>query len=64
MHAQDINQYAQQHAAEYDLIVSNPPYFEPAVACRDQAFEFGADVVRQHHAKRPLRGQQLRRAGQ
>lgn len=37
VHAQDIHHYAQQHAAEYDLIVSNPPYFEPAVACRDQA---------------------------
>ena len=35
VHAQDIHHYAQQHAAEYDLIVSNPPYFEPAVACRD-----------------------------
>uniref|UniRef100_UPI001BD43610 tRNA1(Val) (adenine(37)-N6)-methyltransferase n=1 Tax=Serratia marcescens TaxID=615 RepID=UPI001BD43610 len=37
VHAQDIHHYAQRHAAEYDLIVSNPPYFEPAVACRDQA---------------------------
>ncbi|MEX0631374.1 methyltransferase [Serratia ureilytica] len=37
VHAQDIHYYAQRHAAEYDLIVSNPPYFEPAVACRDQA---------------------------
>lgn len=36
VHAQDIHHYAQQHAAEYDLIVSNPPYFEPAVACRDE----------------------------
>jgi len=35
--AQDINDYARQHPAEYDLIVSNPPYFESAVACRDEA---------------------------
>ncbi|MGO2369732.1 MAG: tRNA(1)(Val) (adenine(37)-N(6))-methyltransferase TrmN [Serratia sp. (in: enterobacteria)] len=37
VHAQDIHDFAQHHAGEYDLIVSNPPYFEPAVACRDQA---------------------------
>ncbi|ENG6108607.1 tRNA1(Val) (adenine(37)-N6)-methyltransferase [Serratia liquefaciens] len=37
VHAQDIHYYAQHHAGQYDLIVSNPPYFEPAVACRDQA---------------------------
>ncbi|CAI1079448.1 tRNA1(Val) (adenine(37)-N6)-methyltransferase [Serratia entomophila] len=37
VHAQDIHHYAERHAAQYDLIVSNPPYFEPAVACRDQA---------------------------
>jgi tRNA1Val (adenine37-N6)-methyltransferase len=37
VHAQDIHHYAQHHAGQYDLIVSNPPYFEPAVACRDQA---------------------------
>lgn len=35
--AQDINVYAQEHPAQYDLIVSNPPYFESAVACRDEA---------------------------
>ncbi|MFC6208562.1 tRNA1(Val) (adenine(37)-N6)-methyltransferase [Rahnella laticis] len=35
--AQDINDYARQHPAEYDLIVSNPPYFESAVDCRDEA---------------------------
>ncbi|CAI1930519.1 tRNA1(Val) (adenine(37)-N6)-methyltransferase [Serratia quinivorans] len=37
VHAQDIHHFAQHHAGQYDLIVSNPPYFEPAVACRDQA---------------------------
>lgn len=36
VHAQDIHQFAASHAAQYDLIVSNPPYFKPAVACRDQ----------------------------
>lgn len=35
--AQDINVVAQTHPAQYDLIVSNPPYFESAVACRDEA---------------------------
>lgn len=37
VYAQDINEFAQKHPAEYDLIVSNPPYFESAVACRDEA---------------------------
>ena len=37
VYAQDINEYAGQHPTEYDLIVSNPPYFESAVACRDEA---------------------------
>lgn len=37
IYAQDIHQYATSHEAKYDLIVSNPPYFKPAVACRDQA---------------------------
>ncbi|WP_411569356.1 tRNA(1)(Val) (adenine(37)-N(6))-methyltransferase TrmN [Serratia sp. UGAL515B_01] len=37
VHHQDIHLFAQQHAHCYDLIVSNPPYFEPAVACRDLA---------------------------
>ncbi|WP_114195340.1 tRNA(1)(Val) (adenine(37)-N(6))-methyltransferase TrmN [Edaphovirga cremea] len=35
--AQDISEFAQQHPQAYDLIVSNPPYFESAVACRDEA---------------------------
>lgn len=35
--AQDIHVVAQSHPAHYDLIVSNPPYFESAVACRDEA---------------------------
>lgn len=35
--AEDINQFARTHAQHYDLIVSNPPYFESAVACRDVA---------------------------
>ncbi|WP_369310626.1 tRNA1(Val) (adenine(37)-N6)-methyltransferase [Providencia rettgeri] len=33
---QDIIHYSQQTPAHYDLIVSNPPYFEPALACRDE----------------------------
>lgn len=37
VHHQDIHLFALQHANCYDLIVSNPPYFEPAVACRDLA---------------------------
>ncbi|WP_431225341.1 tRNA(1)(Val) (adenine(37)-N(6))-methyltransferase TrmN [Serratia sp. L9] len=37
VHTQDIHHFAQQHTHCYDLIVSNPPYFEPAVACRDLA---------------------------
>jgi len=37
VYAQDINDYADEHQAAYDLIVSNPPYFESAVACRDEA---------------------------
>lgn len=35
--AEDINQFALTHAQHYDVIVSNPPYFESAVACRDEA---------------------------
>lgn len=35
--AQDINVVAQTHPCRYDLIVSNPPYFESAVTCRDEA---------------------------
>ncbi|MFI8416655.1 tRNA(1)(Val) (adenine(37)-N(6))-methyltransferase TrmN [Serratia sp. NPDC078593] len=37
VHAQDIQTFARQHVARYDLIVSNPPYFEPAVACSNRA---------------------------
>ncbi|MGL6017551.1 MAG: tRNA(1)(Val) (adenine(37)-N(6))-methyltransferase TrmN [Gibbsiella quercinecans] len=37
VHQQDIHDYVRQHTGVYDLIVSNPPYFEPAVACRDDA---------------------------
>ncbi|PVZ85480.1 tRNA (adenosine(37)-N6)-methyltransferase TrmM [Serratia sp. S1B] len=37
VHSQDIHHFAPQRAGYYDLIVSNPPYFEPAVACRDLA---------------------------
>ncbi|EJD6043669.1 methyltransferase [Providencia rettgeri] len=33
---QDIITYSQHSQTQYDLIVSNPPYFEPAVACRDK----------------------------
>ncbi|WP_241522135.1 tRNA(1)(Val) (adenine(37)-N(6))-methyltransferase TrmN [Chimaeribacter californicus] len=35
--ANDIHQVARENVARYALIVSNPPYFEPAVACRDAA---------------------------
>lgn len=35
--AQDVNEFAQNSVDHYDLIVSNPPYFESAVACRDEA---------------------------
>lgn len=37
IHAQDVHQFAESHPHQYDLIVSNPPYFAPAVACRDEA---------------------------
>lgn len=33
---QDIITFSEQPHRQYDLIVSNPPYFEPAVACRDE----------------------------
>lgn len=33
---QDIVAFSQQIDFQYDLIVSNPPYFEPAVACRSE----------------------------
>jgi tRNA1Val (adenine37-N6)-methyltransferase len=35
--AEDVNHFAQNAAQGYDLVVSNPPYFESAVACRDEA---------------------------
>lgn len=37
IYAQDVHQFAENHPHQYDLIVSNPPYFSPAVACRDEA---------------------------
>lgn len=37
VHTQDIQHFAQQYPHQYDLLVSNPPYFEPSVACRDLA---------------------------
>lgn len=37
IYTQDIHQFAENHPHQYDLIVSNPPYFAPAVACRDEA---------------------------
>lgn len=35
----DIYHFAQQTKKTYDLIVSNPPYFEPAIACRNDIRE-------------------------
>lgn len=32
----DINQFKQEVTDYYDLIITNPPYFQPAVNCRDQ----------------------------
>jgi tRNA1Val (adenine37-N6)-methyltransferase len=37
MYEQDVHQFAENHPHQYDLIVSNPPYFAPAIACRDEA---------------------------
>ncbi|WP_206194028.1 tRNA(1)(Val) (adenine(37)-N(6))-methyltransferase TrmN [Serratia microhaemolytica] len=37
VHHQDIHHFVAPNDDSYDLIVSNPPYFEPAVACRDSA---------------------------
>ncbi len=37
IYVQDVHQFAESHPHQYDLIVSNPPYFAPAVACRDEA---------------------------
>ncbi|PHM38241.1 tRNA(1)(Val) (adenine(37)-N(6))-methyltransferase TrmN [Xenorhabdus innexi] len=34
---QDIHHFAMRSERRYDLIVSNPPYFEPAIACRNEA---------------------------
>ncbi|NHB93189.1 tRNA(1)(Val) (adenine(37)-N(6))-methyltransferase TrmN [Photorhabdus cinerea] len=36
---QDISDFVDRYSQCYDLIVSNPPYFEPAVACRNEARE-------------------------
>ncbi|WP_392565190.1 methyltransferase [Utexia brackfieldae] len=35
----DVIKYADQQRHRYDLIISNPPYFAAAVACRDTARE-------------------------
>ncbi|CNE94747.1 putative O-methyltransferase [Yersinia rohdei] len=37
IYEQDVHLFAENHSHQYDLIVSNPPYFAPAVACRDEA---------------------------
>ncbi|MDX7990711.1 tRNA(1)(Val) (adenine(37)-N(6))-methyltransferase TrmN [Xenorhabdus littoralis] len=42
VHQQDIHDFVrkdglQKNGTQYDLIVSNPPYFEPAIACRNAA---------------------------
>lgn len=33
---QNIIEFSEKSDSKYDLIVSNPPYFEPAVSCRDE----------------------------
>ncbi|WP_265524433.1 tRNA(1)(Val) (adenine(37)-N(6))-methyltransferase TrmN [Providencia rustigianii] len=33
---QDIISFSEQTTKQYDVIVSNPPYFEPAISCRDE----------------------------
>lgn len=35
----NIEDFVQKTAKKYDLIVSNPPYFEPAIACRNDVRE-------------------------
>ncbi|PHM69247.1 tRNA1(Val) (adenine(37)-N6)-methyltransferase [Xenorhabdus sp. KJ12.1] len=37
VYRQDIHDFAVRSEIRYDLIVSNPPYFEPAIACRNEA---------------------------
>ncbi|MCK0554747.1 tRNA1(Val) (adenine(37)-N6)-methyltransferase [Pantoea ananatis] len=37
VHQQDIAQWAENCEARYSLIVSNPPYFDPGVACATPA---------------------------
>lgn len=37
VYQEDIHHFIEHTSYQYDLIVSNPPYFEPAVACRDSS---------------------------
>lgn len=39
VHLADVNVWAQQQHKRYDLIVSNPPYFEKGAACRSSSRE-------------------------
>ncbi|WP_337228063.1 tRNA(1)(Val) (adenine(37)-N(6))-methyltransferase TrmN [Proteus faecis] len=39
IHHSDIYNYAENTQTQYDLIVSNPPYFEPSIACRNDMRE-------------------------
>ncbi|MBJ3816574.1 tRNA1(Val) (adenine(37)-N6)-methyltransferase [Shimwellia pseudoproteus] len=37
VHQDDIQHWCQQQPPHYDLIISNPPYYEPGVACSTEA---------------------------
>lgn len=39
VHEDDIDHWSRQQLPRYDLIISNPPYYEPGVACATDARE-------------------------